>query len=146
MINSMLTLNKVPSQVMQRFDVSACTDITGFGLVGHIHEMVQQKNVDVVLRMEQIPVFEKAREFAEKTVNIPGGTISNYKFCEDCFDAGAVEPWNVSLLFDPQTSGGLCIAVSEKDIHLLQKAVTDYPFPIVEIGRVEKGSGRIIIR
>ncbi len=145
-ITSMLTLNRIPSQVMQKYDVSACTDITGFGLVGHIHEMVQRKNVDVVLQMERIPVFEKAREFAEQTVNIPGGTISNYKFCEDCFDAGAVESWNMSLLFDPQTSGGLCIAVSEKDSKLFPKAVKGYPFPIVEIGRVQPGSGKIIIR
>lgn len=111
LISTMSGLNKLASEVLQKYPVHACTDITGFGLIGHLSEMVLGSNTAVEIIAEKVPVLEGVFELAAGNV-IPGGTLSNMKFVED------VVLWSPQLsqvqkivLCDAQTSGGLLAAV-----------------------------------
>ncbi len=111
---SMMTLNKYARDVLVNFPVTACTDITGFGLLGHVSEMVASKNLTVEIYTANIPLLGQAIEMAEMGI-IPGGAYRNrahiepYVMCESHVTEAMVD-----ILYDPQTSGGLLAAVPEK--------------------------------
>jgi selenide,water dikinase len=117
--SQMATLNRVASQQMQEIGVSACTDITGFGLLGHACEMIQDSEIGMRIRMSSVPVFPEAMEFAQMGM-IPGGTYRNKEFRSKMIEApGGLPDRVLDILFDPQTSGGLFIAVSSDRADLL---------------------------
>jgi selenide,water dikinase len=118
----MAALNRVASQQMQEIGVSACTDITGFGLLGHACEMIQDSDVGMRIRMSSVPLLPEAVEFARMGM-IPGGTYRNKEFRSAMIEASGRLPDHVlDILFDPQTSGGLFIAVgSDKADRLLSR-------------------------
>jgi len=110
----MSTLNKSASEAMIEVGVNACTDITGFGLLGHLWEMVCESNVVARLNFSQIPILDEVWDLVNNKV-VPGGTLSNLKFVSDKVD------WddNISeekkiILADAQTSGGLLISCPEE--------------------------------
>jgi len=111
-IKVMSELNKAASEVMLRFEVKACTDITGYGFLGHLYEMTTASKMGAKVYLSQIPILEYAWKLAEQKL-VPGGTISNRNFMEGkvfwgkdiCEEAKLV-------LCDAQTSGGLLISVS----------------------------------
>jgi selenide,water dikinase len=108
----MAALNRVASQQMQGIGVSACTDITGFGLLGHACEMIQDSDVGLRIRMSSIPLLPEAVEFAQMGM-IPGGTYRNKEFRSTMIEpSGTLPDYVMDILFDPQTSGGLFIAIS----------------------------------
>ncbi len=120
-IEVLAQLNYKASLAMQDYYVSACTDITGFGLLGHAMEMADDK-VTLSFNKSAVPIFEEVEKLASAGV-IPGGSKSNQKYLED--RVAFKVPKDV-LLFDAQTSGGLLIAVSQKDaISLLQRLKND---------------------
>ncbi len=109
----MAELNRKPAEIMSRFPVHACTDITGFGLVGHLAEMVIGSGCGIRLQGDLIPVIPEAGEFA-KMGFVPAGTYGNREFrahMTEC--APSVDRLMQDILFDPQTSGGLLICVPE---------------------------------
>ena len=111
-VKSMTTLNRKAAELMQEADVSACTDITGFGLLGHAGEMIDGSDVGMVVHSAAVPFFPEAREYAKKGI-IPGGLNRNRDFRAHMVTmAKAVPDYLVDILFDPQTSGGLFIAVA----------------------------------
>lgn len=113
---SMETLNRYAAEAMSEFlGVHACTDVTGFGLLGHAFEMSDKSGCSLFLDASSIPVLDGAREFAAMGL-VPEGAYRNRGYLDDLvsFDSG-VKDDVADLLFDPQTSGGLLIAVSEKD-------------------------------
>jgi selenide,water dikinase len=115
----MATLNKVASEAMQEIGVNACTDITGFGLLGHACEMIQDSEIGMKIRAASVPVFAEAIEFAQMGM-IPGGTYRNKEFRSSMVKKATEVPEYVQdVLFDPQTSGGLFIAVSAAKADLL---------------------------
>ena len=115
----MATLNKVASEAMQEIGVNACTDITGFGLLGHACEMIQDSEIGMKIRTASVPVFAEAMEFAQMGM-IPGGTYRNKEFRSSMVKMPTEVPEYVQdVLFDPQTSGGLFIAVSAAKANLL---------------------------
>lgn len=117
--SQMAALNRAASQQMQEIGVSACTDITGFGLLGHACEMIQDSGIGMRIRMSSVPVFPEAIEFARMGM-IPGGTYRNKEFRSAMIEAPGRLPDHVlDILFDPQTSGGLFIAVSSDRADLL---------------------------
>jgi selenide,water dikinase len=121
----MATLNRKAAEVMQNFPVSACTDVTGFGLLGHLAEMIVDTPCGVRLHTDRIPVLAEAYEYA-KTGFIPGGAFKNKEFRKHMvsfFDA--VDPVMQDILFDPQTSGGLLIGIPEKSAGSLLQALID---------------------
>ena len=114
----MTTLNKSARDVMVRHRVHACTDVTGFGLLGHGFEMAQGSDVELHISVGTVDLIPEALEFAHMGV-LPAGMYRNRTFAEPAVDAGTVETAVQDLLFDPQTSGGLLMAVAPEDADAL---------------------------
>ena len=114
----MTTLNKSARDVMVRHRVHACTDVTGFGLLGHGFEMAQGSDVELHISVGSVDLIPEALEFARMGV-LPAGMYRNRTFAEPAVDAGTVETAVQDLLFDPQTSGGLLMAVAPEDADAL---------------------------
>lgn len=115
----MAALNRTASEVMQQFSVHACTDITGFGLLGHLAEMVEDSGMALRLDSSQIPILPEAIEYAKMGM-IPGGTFKNKEFRLDMIEFSSGEdPLIQDILFDPQTSGGLLICVKREQADAL---------------------------
>ena len=109
--NTMLTLNKNASLAMQEIGVNACTDITGFGLLGHLSEMIRGNDLGIIIYAEKVPYFPEAKEFAGMGM-VPGGTYRNKDFFSKWIRfQPIVSQYLQDILFDPQTSGGLLISV-----------------------------------
>ncbi|MDK2881602.1 MAG: selenide, water dikinase [Clostridia bacterium] len=144
----MALLNAPAAEAMRLVGVHACTDITGFGLLGHLREMAVNSGVDVEIELASLPLLPKAKKFAEEGL-IPGGAYRNREYLKGHVEIGGrISPAEEDLLYDPQTSGGLLIAVpGEKREQLLsalrEKGVAS---PRV-VGRVTgRGKGKILVR
>jgi len=108
----MATLNRDAAEVMMEFPVHACTDITGFGLLGHMAEMVIGSGLGIHIQANSVPVLKEALEYAAMGM-IPGGMHKNRKFREHIVDiSSSVDILLQDVFFDPQTSGGLLICVA----------------------------------
>lgn len=108
---SMTTLNKNASLAMQTVGVSASTDITGFGLLGHACEMVRGNGFGMIIQAAKVPFFPEAKVYATQGM-VPGGTYRNKEFFSKWIEfASSISPYVLDILFDPQTSGGLLISV-----------------------------------
>jgi selenide, water dikinase len=142
---SMTTLNRAASQAMVAAGVHACTDVTGFGLLGHLYEMLCAGAVAASLEAAQIPVLPTAEACARDGITT-GGARNNETYLAPClhFDA-TVSAERRQVLFDPQTSGGLLIAVPPERLPRLLAALEREGVPIrAVIGRIVDGPpGRI---
>lgn len=119
----MATLNRNAATVMEEFTVHACTDITGFGFLGHLAEMVVDSGCGVHITASEIPMYPEALEWAAMGL-IPAGAYNNRSFRGPFVDFGADVPQRVQdLLFDPQTSGGLLISVAAGEAERLVAAL-----------------------
>ncbi|WP_083189797.1 selenide, water dikinase SelD [Orenia metallireducens] len=115
-VKAMTTLNDKAVAPMQEIGVNACTDVTGFGLLGHLWEMAEGSGVEIEVFASELPIFADALEYAEMGL-IPEGAYSNKKHLEEKVEfATEMEQSIVDMLFDPQTSGGLLISVSEDKV------------------------------
>jgi len=107
----MATLNRQAADVMKDYPVHACTDITGFGLLGHLTEMVKDSEYGLQIYADSIPVLPEALDYAGMGL-VPGGAFNNREFYGHMVEiASSVDPLIQDVLFDPQTSGGLLISV-----------------------------------
>jgi len=147
-IRIMSELNRDAAEEMLAFPVSACTDVTGFGLLGHLKEMTVASGVDAVVYLDAVPTIEEAWEFATGNV-VPGGTLNNLEYVSDCVDWDErVSRAARLILCDAQTSGGLLIAVPAPDAEglvgrLHRRGVSE----AAVIGMfTEKGEGRITVK
>ena len=146
--SSMITLNRRASELMLEAGVHACTDITGYGLLGHACGMIEDGQLGMELHVGAIPLFPEAKEFAQMGL-APAGTHRNREFrlnmIEQAYEIGD-DIW--SILFDPQTSGGLLISVPGKEAEaLLQNLHRNGIEDAAIIGAViGKPKGKIIIR
>jgi len=115
----MVTLNKKASELMQEIGAHACTDITGFGLLGHACEIAQNSEIGMKIYVASIPILSEAIEFAKMGL-VPGGTQRNREFRSHMIELPSELPdYMLDVLFDPQTSGGLLISVSAAKAELL---------------------------
>jgi len=110
-VASMLSLNRRACEVMLAFEVHGCTDVTGFGLIGHAREMALASKVTLEIDPHAVQFLPGAVEYARLGA-IPGGLNNNREFASSCVEGRSEFE---DLLFDPQTSGGLLIALPEKD-------------------------------
>ncbi len=119
-VKYMTTLNKDAAELMQEMpDVHACTDITGFGFLGHACEMIENSDVGMMIYASSIPFFPEIREFVEEGV-VPGGLHRNRQYRSKLVEVGPSCPdWMVDVMFDPQTAGGLLIALPESQAETL---------------------------
>jgi selenide, water dikinase len=139
-IDSMLTLNRASSEAMLEFDVHGCTDVSGFGFLGHAREMAIASGVTLEIESARVPLLAGALD-AIRAGAIPGGLRNNREFASRAVDvATEIDGALLDLLYDPQTSGGLLISLSEADAaalvqilanaHLVGRVVTRDNKPI----------------
>jgi selenide,water dikinase len=121
--NVMTTLNKEASLAMQEVGVHAATDVTGFGLLGHLHEMTQASGVGAKVNLESVPVLPEAWDLARREI-IPEGTHNNFRYLTDYVHwEHTISHDTQMVLCDAQTSGGLLIAVSPENANRLMKVL-----------------------
>jgi selenium donor protein len=147
-VTVMASLNKKAKEVVEKYDVSACTDITGFGLLGHCVEMASASEVTFELHVEDIAYLEEAISYAQMGL-IPAGAYKNRGYSIDQVDCGTVAEHYVDLLYDPQTSGGLLVSVSPEQAEEMIKdfAEKGMDTKISIIGKVlEKGEKLIHLK
>ena len=145
-LQQMMTLNKSARDVIVNYRVHACTDVTGFGLLGHACEMAQGSDVELQLRVDQIDLIPEALELA--TIGIlPEGMYRNRDFAESFVDAGRVSLAKQDMLYDPQTSGGLLIAVHPEDADAMYADLKNAVLSAQRIGCVReyRGGKRIFL-
>lgn len=140
--DSMTRLNRSAAEALRRFEdsvtggspIHAVTDITGFGLLGHAREMAIGSNVSLTIRYADIPLLPGARE-AARAGFLAGGLKSNQEFVEGCVSFGEAAPDDIrALLFDPQTSGGLLIAIACDSAEALRSEMDRQGVNCCEIG------------
>lgn len=118
-IESMIALNKRAYELMSRYPVHSCTDVTGFGLLGHTYEMASGSQASILLEAKSIPILPNTREMAKMGI-IPAGAYSNRNYLVGEVVADSVIPLDLlDALYDPQTSGGLLISLPEKEAYKL---------------------------
>lgn len=142
---SMLRLNRLASQLAQEIGVNACTDITGFGLVGHATEIAEKSGVRLRIALEAVPFLSGALEYAELGF-VPGGVGRNRDYFAMLGEHRVVLPEGLrrsldDLLHDPQTSGGLLISLPAARAAALEAAFAREKTPLWPIGEVIAGSG-----
>jgi len=133
-VKNMETLNKYAADVMKKYPVNACTDVTGFGLLGHLGEMVP-KGMSAIVQASKVPVIQGAYALA-KEFYITGSAQKNANFMKERVRLDNVDFAMKEILFDPQTSGGLLISVPGKDAGMLASELKDNGVDAHEIGEI----------
>ena len=147
-IESMTTINRAAAETLAGLpdgSVHGCTDVTGFGLAGHGTEMARASGCDLEIDLADVPVFEGALDLLP--ANSPGGARTNQEHFGVSVDLGAGgDPRRGQLLFDPQTSGGLLVALAPDRADEALRAFSARGVPVWPIGRVLAGPGRVLVR
>jgi cysteine desulfurase NifS/selenium donor protein len=144
---TMSRLNKKASEIMKAFPVSAVTDVTGFGLLGHLGEITKGSRLDAEIWVKKVPFMGKAREMLAANI-IPGGTLNNLEYVSNIVipDKGVTKPEQL-LLADAQTSGGLLFTIPESEAESLEKDFRESGQEIYFIGRmINDGKGLIYLK
>ena len=122
----MVELNKNAAEAMNTIGVNACTDITGYGLLGHLLEMCKASNVSAYLKYKEVPIIPGVKKLIEKGF-IPGGTKKNLNHAiKTIKQSPKISQNDFYLLADAQTSGGLLISVKSERAHQLQKLLNKF--------------------
>lgn len=140
----MLTLNEAAAQTMCQVGVNACTDITGFGLLGHLSEMLTSKDLSAHIYFSEVPFISGTIELASQDILSAGGERNAAFYWKNCAFAGNITYAQKMLLFDPQTSGGLLMSVSPDKADLLIKGLMQRGVEAKIIGQIaQKGTALI---
>ena len=144
-IRSMTSLNKAAAELMIELGAHACTDITGFGLIGHASLLIQEGETGIEFDFNEIPFFPEVMDLSRKEV-YPGGLERNREFYSPQVEfRGRIPQYKRNLLFDPQTSGGLLIALSPAKTELMVEKLKKLKIHAVIIGKIIKDTGHKII-
>ena len=140
LVAQMAQLNDRACQAMLEVGAHACTDITGFALLGHACEMAEASGISIELDSKKIPVIPESLQFAHMGL-IPEGMYANWEYRNAMIQAGAIDEDTMSVLYDPQTSGGLLISVAkDRAVAMLAKLHKLGVADAAEIGRVIEAS------
>lgn len=146
-VATMLTPGKFAAEAMREFDVTGATDVTGFSLLGHTWEMACASKVTIEIDASSVPLLDGALELATQGMLTSGDKTNREYVGEDVEIADSVDENLVKLLFDPQTAGGMLIAVNEQRAgELLSVLRRDYPFAAIVARVTELGSLSLIVR
>tara|TARA_Y100000590_G_scaffold443497_1_gene573031 strand:+ start:376 stop:1140 length:765 start_codon:yes stop_codon:yes gene_type:complete len=144
-VNIMTTLNKDASDAMMKVGANACTDITGYGLLGHLLEMMKASKVSAEIDFDSIDFIDGAKQLAYDNI-IPGGTKRNYNFVKDSISfSNDIDQTKKYLIADAQTSGGLLISVTNDKFEELNEMLVKANCYSMKIGKVNKLSSDKII-
>ena len=138
-LQGMARLNRYASQAMRQVGISACTDVTGFGLIGHALEMAEASSVRLLISAASLPEYPLAREMAETGLVPEGSFRNNRHYMPRVTGADVHVQEDIDLLCDPQTSGGLLIAVPAERLETLCQALKEAGDHAFVIGEVTKG-------
>ena len=144
-VRSMTFLNGPASRVALDNGATGATDVTGFGLLGHLGRMARESSVDVTIDVAKVPLIDGARALAESGA-ISGGAMRNVNWVDEHLDRGAVDELMVTLLADPQTSGGLVFGLAETHVDAALDALASSGHRAARIGRARRGTGRLLLR
>lgn len=144
-IDVMATLNKTAAEVMSTYPVHACTDITGFGLLGHALEMAQASRITISIEVKKVPILPEVLDHAGMGL-VPAGSYANKNFCaQSVRQVGTIDPIYMDIIADAQTSGGLLLALPSETA---RQALSDLKAAGVEeaaiIGRTPSVSHGVI--
>ena len=139
-VDSMRTLNRYGAEAAKGLRIHACTDITGFGMAGHLCEMAEGSNLTATVYGARLPILPKVVEMARMGM-IPGGMYRNRRHFADRLDLSGVAEELADIMLDPQTSGGLLFAVHEGDAQELLRRLRDSGVPAAEIGLLSAFDG-----
>ena len=141
-IASMLRLNDQAAEIAIEAGATGATDITGFGLLGHLGRAARESKVDIEINVPEVPLLPDARDLA-LAGNLPDGSKRNFEWIEERLDAGSVDDIDVYLLADAQTSGGLVFGVQPEKVGTTLQKLTEAEHDAAVIGRMDSGSGSI---
>lgn len=144
-VEVMCCLNKYACEAVKHLDVHGCTDVTGFGLIGHAAEMAEGSGLTFHLYSEQIPVISGALDYAAMGL-VPGGSYKNREYTQNKVLSEIPDTPMEDVLYDPQTSGGLLISIGKKDAEEAMKALEKTPFTCAVIGEVKAREEEYLIR
>jgi len=137
-VQTMTQLNAGASEAMLEVGVSACTDVTGFGLLGHLHIALDGSGASALLDASAVPLLPGTLQLAEAGV-VPSGTRENHRFVSGSVDWGGLSESEQLVLADAQTSGGLLISVPEERAERLLESLAARGVTAAEVGSVEAG-------
>jgi selenide,water dikinase len=144
-VATMIELNKIGSELMVKYKANAATDITGFGLLGHAYEMAAGSNVTLEIEFKKIPILPNVGRYVRMGA-VPGGANSNREYLADRVEFGSgLEKEDIDILTDPQTSGGLLIAIPELIASGFAAEAESRGVKAKEIGRVRENKDKSII-
>lgn len=143
-VHYMTMLNKYAAEVLMQYPVTACTDVTGFGFLGHLYEMASATNLTFVIEKELIPYIEAAKEYAKEFFITAGGQ-KNRRFVEKDVEISEVEFWLQEIMLDPQTSGGLLFTLGAHELEKIMKSFQEKNIEFWIIGTVEEKQDKTII-
>jgi selenide,water dikinase len=138
-------LNKGARDALREVEVSAATDVTGYGLLGHLSEMLEASGVGAVVRRSEVPVWERAVPLAAERC-YPGGLKSNREYLEGRVIPDGVDTDELLPLYDPQTSGGLLVAVPEDLTSAFVRSLEKHGTAGTVVGEVVEGNGVRVTR
>lgn len=145
MTESLLMSNGKASEIMKKYDVSACTDVTGFGLGGHGMEMAKASKTDIIINFSALPLLPGSLKYSQMGL-VPAGAYNNLRFAENAYKS-SISKEETSLVFDPQTCGGLLIGVSSKNADALLSDLKTSGYENAQIiGESVSGKGNIIMQ
>ena len=146
---SMLRLNRKAAEIAMSDDITThgMTDITGYGLLGHANELAQNSQVQLVIDLASVPILSGTLTYARNSI-LPGGLNRNRDYLLNNHFVSlntTLETAHTNILFDPQTSGGLLIAVPQTSVSKMQEKLSEIQEPFWEIGEVQQGEGIHIV-
>lgn len=147
-VTVMTSLNKKAKEVIENYPISACTDITGFGLAGHAMEMAASSKVTFEIDVNKVPYIDGALEMAKMGL-VPAGTYNNKDYISGDVESINIEGCYLDLMYDPQTSGGLLITLAESEVENIMKDFENKNMDtkVAVIGRVlEKQEKSIVLK
>jgi selenide,water dikinase len=144
-VQSMTKLNAAASRVALDHGATGATDVTGFGLLGHLGRMARESSVDVTIDCTSVPLLDGVRALAEGGV-VSGGALRNVNWVREQLDQGTVDDLTVTVLADPQTSGGLVFGVHENEVDEALVALAQSGHRAARIGTAGRGAGRLVLR
>lgn len=140
--NSMMQLNKLGSKLSKISGIKAMTDVTGFGLLGHLVEMCEGSNLSAEIVLDKIPLLPKVQEYLKQEC-IPGGTYRNWSSYGDKVELRSDE--DKFILCDPQTSGGLMIAVAPSAIEEVKSLLSKEGLQVESFGKIVKRGEKLVV-
>ena len=143
-IQSMMQLNRKAAELAQEVDFHAMTDITGFALLGHGFEMAAPSNVQFRFHFERLPLLPGAKEYADLDL-FPGGACNNQRAYQDHVSFNGLTEEMQLLLFTPETSGGLLIALPPAEADRLEARCGEAGQPVWRVGEVVEGQGIMVV-